>query len=68
LVKIDFYDLKLIIVFKLIIIYSITINMLAVMTPQEIQFAKSNTTLLSLVIQFFEFINSEIDEDKEKYD
>jgi len=38
------------------------------MTQQEIQYAKENSTMLSLFIKFFEFINSEIDEDKEKSD
>ena len=30
------------------------------MTPQEIQYAKENTTILSLIIQFIEFINDEV--------
>ena len=38
------------------------------MTPQEIQFVKNNTSMLSLLIQFIEFINAEIDGDKTKKD
>ena len=38
------------------------------MTPQEIQYCKNNTTMMSLIIQFIEFINSEIDDDKRKKD
>ena len=38
------------------------------MTPQEIKYCKNNTTILSLFIQFIEFINSEVDEDKTKRD
>jgi len=38
------------------------------MTSQEIKYAKENSTMLSLIIQFIEFINSEVDSDKEKHD
>ena len=30
------------------------------MSPQEIQYAKENTSILSLIIQFIEFINDEV--------
>ena len=38
------------------------------MTPQEIQLCKNNTNMMSLIIQFIEFINSEVDFDKTKRD
>jgi len=38
------------------------------MTPQEIQYAKENTTMLSLFIHFIEFLNSESEEEKDKTD
>jgi len=38
------------------------------MTPQEIKYIHENTTLLSIFVKLIEFINLEIDEDKEKSD
>ena len=36
------------------------------MTDYEIKYMKENTNVLSLVINFFEFINKEINDIKEK--
>ena len=38
------------------------------MSPQEIQYCKENTSIISLVIQFIEFINKECNDDKQKND
>ena len=35
------------------------------MSPQEIQYAKQNTKLLSIIIQFIEFITDEIKDKQE---
>ena len=38
------------------------------LNQQQIQFAKENTTMMSLIIQFIEFINTECNDDKHKND
>lgn len=38
------------------------------LNQQQIQFAKENTTMMSLIIQFIEFINTECNDDKQKND
>lgn len=42
------------------------ITLIINMTPQEIKYYKKNTTILSIVLKFIEFINTEINEDKIK--